>query len=165
MPYIDFNTPPVKELSIISPTQYDCENCIHRVFIPGGVYRCSITNKYMYKNYIYNTICNNKNTVIEERKVITGLFTFDKNGNSKWIGMLSIADIKNLDDTGIFKMLVNDFEKEVNKKFPYLKDTILVNCIIAESRNGNPFVKITNLLEDDVVKEIIDDANIKFLNQ
>lgn len=165
MTYIDFGNTPVKESITIKSVEYDCENCIHRIFIPGGAYRCSIFNRYMYKTFIYNSPCNYKNTVIDKRKVICGVFNFDKNGKSIWTGILSIADIINLDDTGLFTMFYKDIKNTINTKAPHLKDVFTVPCIIAESRNGNPFIKLTNLIEDNVIKEIIDDANKKFLNQ
>lgn len=163
MAYIDFGNSPVKETKMEKP-KYTCGNCIHNIFIPGGLYRCSITNKYMYHNQSSEIACNykdeDKNT---PRKVIAGLFTFDGNGELKWTGILTFCSISDIDDAQAFKELFDKNIKELFVQHPNLKNMVLVHCIIAESKYNMPFVSKTKLLSEAIVEDIIADANKKLL--
>lgn len=163
MAYIDFGNTPVKEAKIEKP-KYTCGDCIHKIFIPGGLYRCSITNKYMYHNQSNEIACNykdeDKNT---PRKVIAGIFTFDNDGEPKWTGLLTFCSINEIDDAQAFKELFDKGGKEIFAQYPNLKDMVLVHCIIAESRYNMPFVSKTKLLSEAMVQGIIADANKKLL--
>lgn len=163
MPYIDFGNTPVKE-SIQQPKVFTCGNCIHNVFIPGGCFRCSITNRYSYYNNYYIGIdCSNKDEDYSTRKSIVGLFIVDDNGIPNWTGMITFGNINGINDSQAFKEMIKIAEENIAIKAPQYKDAALVHCIIAESRNNNPFVNKTNLISKNIVDEIIDDANKKFL--
>lgn len=159
--YIDFGKSPVEE-SVHKPT-YDCGNCIHKIFIPGGVYRCSITNKFMFGVQKTNEPCKSKDENNGDRKYIVGLFTYNKSGDSSWTGVITFGNIHNIDDTEAFKEINVLYEKELSTKFPHFKNMVLLQCLIAESRDNKPFVSKTDLLSKSIVDEIIDDANKRFL--
>lgn len=161
--YIDFGNTPVKKVEEEKP-KYVCGNCIHKIFIPGGLYRCSITNKYMYNNEINNTPCETKDEdKTTPRKVIAGLFTFDNDGTIKWTGLLTFCSIDSINDAEAFKELFAKGTEAIFAKYPKLKDMVLVHCIIAESKYNKPFVSKTNLLPEAIVQSIIADANSKLL--
>lgn len=163
MAYISFSNTPVKKVEEEKP-KYVCGNCIHKIFIPGGLYRCSITNKYMYHNQISEIPCVTKDEdKVTPRKVIAGLFTFDNDGNIKWTGLLTFCSINDVDDTQAFKELFDKGAKEIFAQYPQLKDMVLVHCIVAESKYNRPFVSKTNLLPETIIQGIIADANSKLL--
>jgi len=163
MAYIDFGNTPVKKVEEEKP-KYVCGNCIHKIFIPGGLYRCSITNKYMYHDQSSEIACNykdeDKNT---PRKVIIGLFTFDDNGEIKWTGLLTYCAINEIDDTKAFEEISDKGCKEILAQYPNLRDMVLVHCILAESKYNRPFICKTKLLGEAMIQGIIEDANKKFL--
>ena len=99
--YIDFGKTPVKEGDKPKPI-FTCENCIHRIFIPGGIYRCSLTNNYIFGNQILQEDCLNKDTDKGERKIIVGLFTFNGFGDTTWTGILTYGNVNDCDDQKAF---------------------------------------------------------------
>lgn len=162
MAYIDFSSTPVKENDKPKPI-FDCENCIHRIFIPGGIYRCSITNQYFFPNQKLIENCLDKDVEKSNRKCIVGLFTFNKLGDIVWTGALTFIDINGIDDGETFKELAKNIDTYFKKNISNYDDICIVFCLIAESKNNNRFVSKTKLLPDNVINEIITDANNKFL--
>lgn len=163
MAYISFSNTPVKKVEEEKP-KYVCGDCIHKIFIPGGLYRCSITNKYMYHNEISNIPCETKDEdKTTPRKVIAGLFTINDNETIKWTGLLTFCSIDSISDAEAFKELFDKGTEAIFAKYPKLKDMVLIHCIIAESKYNRPFVSKTNLLPEATIQSIIADANSKLL--
>jgi hypothetical protein len=160
--YIDFGNTPVKEGIKPNPI-FSCKDCIHRIFIPGGLCRCSITNKYLYYDQKFNEECINKNTDNGKRKYILGLFCYNNLGDTTWTGILTYGEFHNCNDSDAFIEVEKANNAELSQRVPNFNNIVLLYCIIAESRDGKPFIPRTEIIPEPTLREIIADANRRFV--
>lgn len=160
MAYISFNNDNVNSpLKKDEQNQdFNCEGCIHRLLIKGGIYRCSIHNIMMIPGQNTKIVCNDKNIKLEKRKVIFCPFIYnDENHKYDFTGIVNFA-FTDKDDDYNKNMLINDFEKTIIPKYPGFKDSIIVYFLIAEGTETGPFINKTSMLDEDTVDNIITDT-------
>lgn len=161
MPYIDFGTSPVKGME--TKPHFDCGNCLHKIFIPGGLYRCSITNNYILPNQNFENKCEDKDETTKIRKCLFGIFTYNDYGNTIWTGILTCCTLNDTTDEEGIKELYKELEEYFIPKHPTLKNMVLMYCLLAESKNNSKFVAKTDLISKEMLEGIIEEANKKFL--
>lgn len=158
MPYTSFDN--------IKPTEHKdcCSNCIHKIYINENLYRCSIQNEFIFKNQILAEKCIYIDEIVNKnRKVIFGIFTYNENGETQWTGMLSYGNVINKNDNDIIKELFEKTKEAIYKKYPELKHTVLFYCLIAECINNKGFKPFGKLIANNVLYDIVKDANNKFM--
>lgn len=159
MPYIGFDN--IKTIE----HKDCCSKCIHKMFVSDNLYRCSILNKFIFKDQILSEKCIYIDEIVNKhRKVIFGIFTYEENAKAQWTGMLSYGNIIDRSDDDIRKELSGTIkDDDIYKTYPKLKDTILFYCLIAESVNDKDFKPVGNLIANDVLNDIVKNANDKFI--
>lgn len=161
MLYIDFGTSPVKEVE--TKPHFDCGDCIHKIFIPGGIYKCSITNNYIFPNQSFENKCKDKDETIKARKCLFGVFTYNDRGDTVWTGLFTYCTINNITDEEAIKELYKELEEHFIPNHPDLKNMVLMYCLLAESKDNSKFVAKTDLISKEMLEGIIEEANKKFL--
>lgn len=162
MPYIDFNNLRLKQLN--KPEHFNCGNCIHKISISDTICKCSITDNFIFSNQIFDKNCENKNEIKSKRKCIFGIFTYNSIGNLVWTGLLNFS---NLGDTSTDETAINELLKD-KQYIEFIKDNnfknvVLICILIAESTNNSNFIIKSNLLPDEMLKNIVEEANKKYL--
>ena len=158
MPYTSFDN--------IKPIEHKdcCSNCIHKIYISKNLCRCSILNKFVFKDQILAERCTYIDEVINKnRKVIFGIFTYGENIEVQWTGMLSYGNVINKNDNDVVKELSKAIKEDIYKMYPKLKNTILFYCLVAECINDRGFQPIGKLIANNVLYDIVKDANDKFM--
>ncbi len=149
----------------IDNINHNCNNCIHKLLIPGGIYRCSIHNYLMMPNIIDTKFCNDVNISNNTRALIFGLFMYDyDNDKYIWTGIWNYV-YDNKTDEEIKNILMNSFENDILPNNPQFNDIPVTCFLIAEGSTYNNMVNKTNFIEDNIVKQMITDIINKFSKQ
>lgn len=161
MPYIDFGVSPVK--GVEAKPHFDCGNCIHKIFISSGIYRCSITNNYIFPNQSFENECKDKDESTKIRKCLFGVFTYNDYGTTIWTGLFTSCNLNDVTDEEGIKELYEELEKHFIPTHPALKNMVLIYCLLAESKDNSKFVAKTDLMSKEMLEGIVEEANKKFL--